>query len=366
MTLKVAIIGCGKIADAHVEELQKLPRLGEIVAACDRESLMAEQLATRYGLPAHYDDLDAMLARERPDVVHITTPPGSHASIAARALDAGCHVYVEKPLTPTYEETVRLLEHARASKRMVTVGYTYYFDPPALEMRDLIAAGVVGEIVHLESCYGYNLAGPYGAGILADANHWVHGLPGKLFQNNIDHLLNKVTEFIDDEHPNIWAHGRVLRSSRIGDARDSMVDELRLAIVGSRVTAFGLFSAHARPTGHYLRVFGTENTLHVDFVERTVSIEGVAQLPSAIGRLVPPFARAAGLARAGLRNIERFARSDFQFFAGLSYLIQSFYASITEGKPPPIAERDMLRIARWMDEVIAQVPQQGDEGREVV
>ena len=56
----------------------------------------------------------------------------------------------------------------------------------------LVAEGVVGDPVHVESWFGYNLSGPFGAAMLADASHWVHALPGRLFHNNIDHMLNKV------------------------------------------------------------------------------------------------------------------------------------------------------------------------------
>src|SRR5512138_2140265 len=99
MTIKVALVGCGKIADGHVEEIQKMPERAQVVAVCDRERLMAEQLATRYAIPQYYDDFHRMLATERPDVVHITTPPSSHVALTRASVDAGCHVYVEKPLT---------------------------------------------------------------------------------------------------------------------------------------------------------------------------------------------------------------------------------------------------------------------------
>src|SRR5690606_9954391 len=109
--------------------------------------------------------------------------------------------YVEKPVTPTHAETAKLLALAERANKKLTVGYTYLFDPPALAMRELIAEGAIGEVVHVESYYGYNLAGPYGAAIMADADHWVHRLPGGLLQNNIDHLLNKLVEFFPDDEP---------------------------------------------------------------------------------------------------------------------------------------------------------------------
>ncbi|HEY4117327.1 MAG TPA: Gfo/Idh/MocA family oxidoreductase [Byssovorax sp.] len=357
--LKVAIVGCGKIADGHVEEIGKMPEVARVVAAMDLELIMAEQLATRYALPAFYDDFDRMLAEAKPDVVHVTTPPGSHLALATKAFEAGCHVFCEKPLTMNLADSRLLIARAAEHGKKVTVGYTYLFDPPALAMRELLGAGVLGEPVHVESYFGYGLSGPFGAAVLGDPNHWVHRLPGKLFHNNIDHMLNKLLEFVDDDEPRIHAFGLKRRPGTFGDDRDSMQDELRVSIAGARVTAYGTFSAHAKPAGHFARVYGTKNTAHVDYVNRSVTLEAVASFPSAIGRLFPPFEQGIQHLRQGGRNVMRFAKNDFHFFAGLNRLFRSFYQSIEGGAPLPISHRDMLRVAWMLDEIWKQVPQHG-------
>jgi len=72
--LRIAIVGCGKIADQHVQAIRRIPDC-IIVGLCDRELLMARQLAERFGNNACFSDLHEMLEMTRPDVVHITTPP---------------------------------------------------------------------------------------------------------------------------------------------------------------------------------------------------------------------------------------------------------------------------------------------------
>jgi predicted dehydrogenase len=355
MTLKVAIVGCGKIADGHVETIRRMPDLARIVGVCDREPLMAEQLATRYGLDFHTSDVERLVGERRPDVLHVTTPPGSHSALAKFALDAGCHVYVEKPLTPSLRETRALVAHAESVGRKLTVGYTYFLDPATLELRALLQGGALGDVVHLESFYGYDLAGSYGAAILADPSHWVFGLPGQLLHNNLDHLLYKLLEHLDEDDPQMHARGFVRRSTRYGDPRDSMVDELRLSVIGQRTTAYVTFTSHVRPAAHFLRVYGTRNIAHVDYVGRTVALEASRSLPSAVGRLAPPFTMAATLARAGVKNVGRFAKSDFHFFAGMEALLRAFYASILEGGPPPILHRDIVRVAAMLEEIFRQI-----------
>ncbi len=369
MTLKVAIVGCGKIADGHVEEIQKMPDAARVVAVADLELLMAEQIATRYGIPAHYDDLDRLLETERPDVVHITTPPQSHLALAKKAIDAGAHVYVEKPLTTSYADSRRLVDHALGARKKLTIGYAYYFDPPLAALADLCARGVLGDPVHVESFFGYSLASPFGKAVLADGDHWVHRMPGKLFQNNLDHALCRLPQLLPDGRPDeeveadplgplrISAQGWIRRPERFGDARDAMMDELRVTFTGPGASAFVWFSSHLKPAGHFTRVYGTRNTAQVHQGMNTLTLESQTRLPSALGRLVPAFDQGAQYFREGAKNLVRFANSEFQYFTGMNRLFSLFYESVVGGGPPPIAYRDILRIAAWSDEIWRQVPQ---------
>lgn len=358
--LKVALVGCGQIADGHVSEIQKLGNAA-VVAVCDLEPLMAEQLAVRYQVPHWFSDYEAMLQSVRPDVVHICTPPASHLPLTRAAVAAGCHVYVEKPLALDYQQSVELVECVTRAGRKLTIGHNSEFDPPSLEMRKLVAEGVLGDPIHVESWFGYNLDGPFGKVILGTPDHWVHRLPGKLFQNNINHMLNKITEFVDDERPQVsamaWRHedARGNGAERFGDVRDELFDELRVIIRGKKVSAYGTFTSHVKPVAHFSRIYGSKSLLHLDFISRAVTVDRGPTLPSAIGRLAAGFSQSLEQARAATRNARRFAASDYHFFAGMSHLIQRFYDSILHDTPLPIPTRDMLRIAWIMDEIFAQI-----------
>src|SRR5450631_631440 len=97
MPLNIGIVGCGKIADGHIEGIQKLP-CARLVAVCDLEPVLAEQIALRFSVPQWYTDFDRMLSEHRFDVIHIATPPDSHLALARKAAQAGCHLFIEKPL----------------------------------------------------------------------------------------------------------------------------------------------------------------------------------------------------------------------------------------------------------------------------
>ena len=349
--LDVALVGCGKAADQHVSEIRKLKN-AQVVSVCDLELLMAEQLAIRYGVREHYSDFDRMLQQVKPDVVHITAPPQSHLSLAKKALEAGCHILVEKPLALNHEEGACLIDHVARCNRKMTIGYTYYFDPIARAMRMMIQEGVLGEIVHVESFLGYDLSGRFGEPILADRMHWVRQLPGGLLQNILDHLLNKITEFIIEERPAICSHAWQMGK---GNANLGLPDELRVMVSGQTTSAYATFSSHARPLAHYLTIFGTKNTMHLDFMSGTMTFSVSSTLPGSIGRLSGTFGQAWQYFREGGRNVIRFTRSRYHYLEGLNFLLNSFYDSIIRDTPVPIPYTEMLRVSAMMDELFEQL-----------
>ena len=121
------------------------------MAVCDREVLMARQLAERFKAERSFDDLGRLLEESKPDIVHITTPPQSHFEIARQCLERGCHVYVEKPFTLDAREAEELVRLAERQGLRLTVGHDAQFSPAARRMRKLIRAGYLGDAVHMES-----------------------------------------------------------------------------------------------------------------------------------------------------------------------------------------------------------------------
>src|SRR5277367_7099539 len=206
--LKVAIVGCGKIADAHASQIQQLKGC-EIVGVCDREPLMARQLHERFPVKRYFTDLSELVNEARPDVVHITTPPESHFDIARFCLEHSCHVYVEKPFAIDATETQGLVDLANQNRLKLTVGHNYQFSHVARRMRAVVLSGYLGgPPMHMESYYGYNLGDPsYARAFLGDKNHWVRRLPGKLLHNIISHGIARIAEFLTTDDPQVIVHG---------------------------------------------------------------------------------------------------------------------------------------------------------------
>jgi predicted dehydrogenase len=352
--LRIGIVGCGKIADGHAEVIRYLPN-AYLASVCDREPLIAEQLAVRYGVAKWYSDLNDMLETEHLDVLHITTPPDAHLPITQQAAAAGCHVFLEKPIATCLCKAQRIIETMQAAGKQLSINYWPNFEGPALELKDYLSSGLLGDPVHIESYVGYDLAGSYGKALMEDPEHWVHRLPGKMFQNMMDHIFNRVIPLLPEGEPELHAFALKRRTFNRDDATDSMLDELRVILRADSVTAYSTLSSHARPVGNTLRVYGSRNTVEVDYNRRTFIVQAAQKYPSAIGRLVPPFQMAERYFCQGASNLRAFGRSEFQFFAGMSTLLARFYQGILERRPPPIEYREILRVAAIMDRVIDQV-----------
>jgi predicted dehydrogenase len=354
--LKVGIVGCGKIADAHASQIQRVGGC-EIVGVCDREPLMAKQLYERFPVKQYFADLLELVSQARPDVVHITTSPESHFDIARFCLEHGCHVYVEKPFTVDAIQAHALVDLANEKGLKLTVGHNYQFSHAARRMRGLVESGYLGgPAVHMESYYGYDLGDPsYARALLGDKQHWVRRLPGKLLHNIISHGIARIAEFLTSDDPQVIARGfssPVLK----GIGETEIVDELRVMIFEEeRTTAYFTFSSQMKPTLHEFRVYGSKNGLILDQNHEVVLRLRGAKYKSYADNFIPPVQFAGQHLENLFQNVKLFLRRDFQMDSGMKCLIESFYRSIHQGTPVPIPYREILLTAKIMDAIFDQI-----------
>jgi predicted dehydrogenase len=354
--LRAAIVGCGKIADQHVHAIARIPGC-QIVALCDRELLMAKQLGERFGIQQCFSDVQEMLRASTPHVVHITTPPQSHFSVAKQCLAAGSHVYLEKPFTVTAEEAQTLIQHAEQFRLKLTAGHNYQFTLEMLEMRRLVRAGFIsGKAVHLESHWSYDLSdASYVAPIIGNRGHWVRQLPGQLLHNLISHGVAKLAEFLDDDLVEIVARAHQSPSLRTMGGED-ILDELRVMIRDkSGTTASFCFSTQLKPGLNELRICGPANSIFVDHISGSVIRRENRSCRSYLTYLVPPLRTAMEHLRNARRNTVNFFRRQLYQDCGMKELIERFYESVQTKGPPPIPYREIMLTARIMDEIFAQI-----------
>jgi predicted dehydrogenase len=124
---RVAILGLGGVADRiHLPACRATPGV-EIAAACESDAETRRRMSGKFGLQAVYPDAATLLQQEKPDAVILGTPPDSHCDLCLASLEAGAHVFCEKPFMRTVEEADQVIAAARARDRLIVVNNQYRY-----------------------------------------------------------------------------------------------------------------------------------------------------------------------------------------------------------------------------------------------
>ena len=145
--IKIALLGSGAIARAHMKAFLSFPDLCRITAICDLFPEKAEALAQENGLDAGiYSDLDTLLQEAEVDAVSICLPPDTHCHAAVTALRAGKHVLCEKPMAGSLEECDKMLEAAKESGKLLGIVSQNRFKTPMQKMKRMLDNGAAGAV----------------------------------------------------------------------------------------------------------------------------------------------------------------------------------------------------------------------------
>lgn len=315
--LRVALIGCGKMGLHHLRGMAASGR-ADVVGIADplasREDLgsliAADTIIT--GSAAE------MLRQAHPDVVHIVTPPASHADLAVMALEAGCHVYVEKPFTPTRPDAERILSLAEARGLKVCPGHQVLFEAPALEAARILPS--IGRVVHIESHFSFKQVRR-------------NITPVEQAKDIVPHAVYPVVEQLRAAtglaREPIVLKGLTVRSSG---------DVYALLQLGS-VTAILLVTLTGRPVEQYQHIIGTNGSLRADYIAGClITLIGPGTGP---GVLFTPYRRSWQTLTGATKGFAKVI-SGKSSYPGLKKLIASFYDSILDTTAPPLTPASIL------------------------
>jgi predicted dehydrogenase len=143
--VRCAVIGAGGFAEVcHVPGLQTHPR-AQVVVLCGRDEERRRAMAARLGVPETAADYRQVVARPDIDAVTIATPNVCHREIAVAALEAGKHVFCEKPLAMDAAEAEAMARSARVSGRIHQVAFTFRYTHGVGRLRELLREGAIGQ-----------------------------------------------------------------------------------------------------------------------------------------------------------------------------------------------------------------------------
>jgi predicted dehydrogenase len=172
--LKVAVIGAGFISsNRHLPAWRSLGDKVELVGLSDLNREMALKVAAQFNVRNVYSDVAEMIAKEKPDVVDICTPPATHAKLALLAMENGCHMLIEKPMALTNADCDAIVASAKKHNVKVCVGHTGLFYEPFIRGRKQMERGAIGKFQGMRIV----ISTPTDY-MTSSRDHWAHKLPG--------------------------------------------------------------------------------------------------------------------------------------------------------------------------------------------
>jgi predicted dehydrogenase len=337
--VKAALIGAGQIARQHLDCLKTLPCV-ELAAICDLSAATAEAAAERYGVGAWFTDHRVMLEDVRPHVVHITTPPTSHFGLALDSVNAGAHVIVEKPATPTLEELETLVRCAQDAGRHVVEDHNYLFNHAPQEILRRIESGDFGAVTHVEVFICLDILGPDG---FADPNapHPALTLAGGAIADFLPHLASLVHLFVGAHQTaqTIWTKRR---------ESPLPYDEFRAVLNAERGTAALGFSAGSQPDAFWLRVYGERMQASANLFETRLTFDGPRNVPKPLRPFFSGLDEGKAIRRAALTTLLRKFKGPGAY-EGLWELLARTYRALADRSTLPVTARDVLEVSRMVE-----------------
>jgi xylose dehydrogenase (NAD/NADP) len=154
--LRIGILGTAKIARGFTEGVSTSKRV-MVAAIASRDAAKARAFAREFAIARHFGSYEELLADRGVDAVYIPLPNSLHAEWSIRAAQAGKHVLCEKPLSATAGEARAMFDAARRHDVHLAEGYPYRAQPQTLKLRELLDAGVIGDVRLIQASFGFTL-----------------------------------------------------------------------------------------------------------------------------------------------------------------------------------------------------------------
>lgn len=329
--LKVAILGGGRMAQKHATAVRLQP--GAVLVAVVDPYLAPEEIRARFGADVEaHTDVDQMLERLRPDIVHIVTPPHTHHALALKCLSQGANIYVEKPFALLTREAGEILDLASARGLKACAAHQVLFQRAGRVYQTHLP--MIGEIMHVESYFSFKPVRrrPDGGTPLSAVDQLIDILPHPVY------LMLSALKHATDAQPTVTA----LDVAPEGEVR---------AVVRSGSTLATLIvTLQGRPIESYLRVVGRNGSVTADFILGDV-VTSFGPGASAPAVVLKPFSQSWQKFWGSASGVGRLLFRRQKSYPGLGELFGLFYASVRTGAAAPIGRQTILHTVEICEHI---------------
>ncbi len=340
--LRVGIVGCGDVAQwAHIPALKKIKN-AELAAVCDEDESSAKRVAKKFHISRYYTDFSQMLNKEKLDIVDVCTPPQTHPALSIQAMEAGCHVLVEKPMAISTPEADEMIRAGKDYGVKLGVVHNLPFVPVVIKAKTMVSKGIIGDLMGIDikySLYKYE-------GEIVESEHWCHKLPGGIFGNKLPHPISLAMAYLGKVEP-VAVHAMKLSS------HDWMAaDELRVILKGKKGMGTITSSLNWPQNTAMLDIFGTKMNLHIylnNAVMSTYRLGGHGRFSRGLENVRQSSQLLTSTASTALNIALR------KHHYGHYTLLRQFIESVRNGTEPPVTAEEGREVVRVCEKIISQI-----------
>lgn len=348
---RVGLVGAGYIAPWHAAAVNRLTGV-KVVAVCDPSIGAASKLAGSIGATA-FASLEDMLDSAQCDAVHILSPPHLHKDQAIAALNAGAHVFVEKPFALSEADCRSVCEASRSTGKIVAVNHNFLGLGSYRRLKALIADGSLGKVDSADLCWRYPLpllrSGPFGS--------WMLQKPGNLLLELGPHLFAFVVDLFGPvEHVNLEVSRPILIPGGTEHHQSwrilTRAGGVNISINLSLVEGFDDRSVSVR---------GVSGSARLDFANDTLVVNRSNNADIIVNPLLSAWGTSWQYFREGTRNAWRQTRSlnrESPYALSFQSAVDAFYSAIATGAPieTSFSGESAAVVVGSIESVLARLP----------
>jgi len=334
---RVGFVGAGYISFFHAAAIRRIPAI-ELAGVYDIDPRRCEQTARALGTCA-VSSLESLRDRGA-DVIHVLTPPETHADVAVASLELGAHVLVEKPLATDTDDCRRIQAAAARNGLRVCVDHSLLFEPQIMRGLRAVHAGSIGRIVSVDILRSAEYP-PYEGGPLPP-QYRSAGFPFRDLGVHQLYLLQAFLGPIEDVRAD-W-------SSEGGDP-NLFFDEWRLQVRCRSGFGNVQISFNVRPIQNIIIVQGTKGVLRIDQMTMFSTRRAAMPLPKMIERVLNAYTESIQTMVQIPRSAVGFVRGGMRQHLGVQALIADFYRTLDENLPVPVSVEQAIPIVDWTERV---------------
>jgi len=326
----------------------------EVSAICDKQESVARAVAEQFGIRHYYTGLSDML-KEELDVIDVCTPPQTHFSLAIEAIEAACHVLVEKPMAMNLKEVNEMFTVSRRNHVKLCVIHQNLFNPAVQQARRLVKKNLVGELISVD-VGTFVRRDNY---MCLDGKHWCHTLPGGIFFEILPHPIYLLQAFMKGIEPTC------VLTQKLNDFPWMIADELKALVKAGKGMGSIVASCNSAFPGETLNILGTKMKLQIDLWGRSIiNYTPRTENPYSVGKsnlhLASQFVNLLKTTAANSMTIVFGGAKANPHFG----FIREFIQSVALDRKLPVTEEEAKENVRTVEKICKQITPEVSEQKE--